>query len=125
MSLLSELIDLPGVVAAGDYAYRGDQFDYVGEISFDEARMLSVLCRANTESVYMESDMLATFAKVCQPGGRGCGFERAKGWIVNGCERSICVISNTFCIYNNEEASIDKILGLMRKRLADAPDVLV
>ena len=125
MSLVAELMDLPGVIAAGDYAYRGDQYTWRGDITEREARMISTLCRANLETVRMEGDMLAMFSRVCQPGGRGCGFERAKGWMVNGGERSVCVLSNVYCIFDNAEASMTSILRLMRERLKDAPDILI
>jgi roadblock/LC7 domain-containing protein len=124
MSLVTDLMDQPGVVAAGDFAYRGDQYyHHKGALSQSETRMVSTLCRANTAAVRMEGDMLALFSRICQPETGGCGFEPTKGWVVHGESRSICVISNVYCVLDNEKASLTKVLGLMRKRLANAPDM--
>jgi len=125
MSLLSELLDLPGVVAAGNFAYRGDQYAYVGQISDAEARALTILCRSNLESIRMQGNMLQMLTTVCRPGAGECGLQAGKGWLSRGPERSVCVISNTFCILDNAEASVNAVLHLMLNRLADAPDILV
>lgn len=126
MTLVSDLMKLTGVVAAGDFAYRGDQYyAHKGDLSHQETRLISNLARANSAAVTMECDMLAMFSKVCQPGGAGCGFERGKGWVMHGESRSVCVLSNVYCLYDNDRASLTRILGLMRERLAKAPDVLI
>ena len=126
MSLVSDLMGQTGVVAAGNFAYRGDQYyHHKGDLSEVETKLVSTLCRANTAAVRMEGDMLALFSRVCQPSVGGCGFEPTKGWVVHGKSRSICVISNVYCVLDNERASLTKVLGLMRERLANAPDVLI
>lgn len=125
MSLVSDLMEQPGVVAAGDFAYRGDQYyHHKGELSPAETRVVSSLCRANAAAMRMEGDMLAMFSRVCQPGSGGCGFEPTKGWVMHGDSRSVCVISNVYCVLDNGQASLTKVLGMMRERLADAPDTL-
>jgi len=119
-------MELPGVRAAGDFAYRGDQYyAHKGDLSDKETRLISTLARANTAAMRMEGDMVALFSKVCQSGGAGCGFERAKGWVMHGEERSVCVLSNVYCLYDNDRVSLTRILALMRERLAKAPDVLI
>ncbi|MGM0690558.1 MAG: DUF2173 family protein [Pseudomonadota bacterium] len=125
MSLVSDLMDQPGVVAAGDFAYRGDQsYHHEGDLSAAETRLVSSLCRANAAAVRMEGDMLAMFSRVCQPGAGGCGFEPTKGWAMHGKSRSVCVISNVYCVIDNERGSLGSVLRMMRDRLADAPDFL-
>lgn len=125
MSLQSELMDIPGVVAAGAFTYRGDQYTYTGQISEPEARVLTSLCRANLESIRMEGDMLQLVSTICRPEVRECGFQAAKGWVAHGPKRSLCVISNAFCILNNAEASVDAVLHLMLDRMKEAPDILI
>ncbi len=126
MSLVTDLMELPGVLAAGDFAYRGDQYyAHKGDLSGNETRLVTALARSNMAAVRMEGDMLALFSKVCQPGLKRCGFERAKGWVVHGEDRSFCVMSHVYCIYDNDRASLTQILGLMRERLADASDDLI
>ena len=126
MSLVSDLMGLPGVVAAGDFAYRGDQYyRHEGKLSASETHLISTLCRANSAAVRMEGDMLAMFSKVCQPGAGGCGFEPSLGWVVHGTSRSICVMSNVYCVLDNERGSLTQVLGKLRERLAKAPNVLI
>ena len=57
MSIVTELLAKPGVVAAGEYAYRGDRFSYRGALSEEHARMASIMCRATTMSVNMEGSL--------------------------------------------------------------------
>lgn len=126
MSLITDLMELTGVVAAGDFVYRGDQYSaHRGPMSEEETRTMSSLCRANTTSMRMEGDLLALFSRVCQPEAGGCGFDPAKGWVMHGAKRSICVISNVYCLIDNDRASLTEVLGLMRERLSEAPDHLM
>ncbi|MFI9651252.1 DUF2173 family protein [Guyparkeria halopsychrophila] len=125
MSLVNDLMDQPGVVAAGDFAYRGDQYyHHKGDLSAADTRLISSLCRSNAAAMRMEGDMLAMFSRVCQPGAGGCGFVPTKGWVMHGKSRSVCVISNVYCVIDNERGSLGNVLGMMRNRLADAPDSL-
>ena len=48
MQIVKQLMAIPGVIAAGEYAYRGDRFSYEGALTDEFARMASILCRANT-----------------------------------------------------------------------------
>ena len=65
MSLIHELTQLPGVLAAGEYAYRGDRFSYEGQLSEELARMASVMCRSTTMALHMQVDMLKQMGKSC------------------------------------------------------------
>ena len=38
----AELANMPGVIAAGEYSYRGDRFSFHGDISDDMARMAAM-----------------------------------------------------------------------------------
>ncbi|HHQ42863.1 MAG TPA: DUF2173 family protein, partial [Chromatiales bacterium] len=38
MSLISELADMPGVIAAGEYSYRGDRYVCRGRLDDEDAR---------------------------------------------------------------------------------------
>jgi len=115
MSVISELMGLPGVVAAGEYAYRGDRYTYEGDISDDMARMASVMCRATTLGVHMEPNMLDAFCD-------DCGLAPAKGWAVQGPKYTVCVMSHYFCFLDNEQASLNETLHLMLNELKDESD---
>jgi len=118
MSILSELADLPGVICAGEYSYRGDRFTYKGQMDDEQARQASIMCRATTMSVHMQAGMLGTF---CQ----NCGLEPNKGWVVKGPKFTVCVIANVFCFINEMEGSLNQVLERMRESLFDLSDELV
>ena len=118
MSVIAELVNAPGVLAAGEYSYRGDRFSYKGQISDDMARMAAIMCRATTMSEHMQVDMLEEHCP-------GCGVRPPEGWVVHGPAFSVCNVANVFCFVSNNDASINDIVALMRKRLAGASHDLV
>jgi roadblock/LC7 domain-containing protein len=118
MSVAAELANEPGVIAAGEYSYRGDRFTYKGDISDDMARMAAIMCRATTMSEHMQIGMLEAHCP-------GCGSSPPQGWIVRGPEFSVCNIANVFCFIDNQQASMNGIIALMRKRLAGVSHDLV
>jgi roadblock/LC7 domain-containing protein len=106
MSLISELVALPGVVAAGEYSYRGDRFSYEGELNEDMARMASIMCRATTMAAHMQVDMFKEL-------GEDCGCHPVRGWIVRGKEFSVCAVANVFCFVANSQGGINELLKEM------------
>lgn len=118
MSILSELAGLPGVIAVGEYSYRGDRFSYKGQLDEEQARMASIMCRATTMSVHMQAEILDAF---CQD----CGIVPGKGWVVRGPKNSVCVYANVFCFLDNAASSLNQVMSVMREKLADAHDELV
>jgi len=119
MAILSELSALPGVTAVGEYSYRGDRFSYKGHLDAEQARMASIMCRATTMSVHMQADICGSFC------GDGCGMTPGRGWVVRGPRFSVCVYANVFCFLDNERASLNDVLKVMRTRLAESTDELV
>lgn len=115
MSVVAELMALPGVIAAGEYAFRGDRYTYQGEMSDDMAKMASVMCRSTSLGVYMECNMLDS---LCD----NCGLVPGRGWAVRGPEFTVCVMKNVFCFLNNEMASLNDALHLMIDELDTDPD---
>ena len=118
MSLISDLASRPGVIVAGEYSYRGDRFSYKGHLDDEQARMASIMCRATTMSVRMQADILGSFCDEC-------GLAPAMGWSVRGPRFTVCVVANVFCFLDNDHASANEILHLMREQLRDAPQDLV
>ena len=113
MSVITHLLAQPGVIAAGEYAYRGDRFSYRGALSEEHARMASIMCRATTMGANMEGRMLEAF----QPRN---GLQPPRGWMVHGPDYTVCVIANVFCLLDNAKASINDIVGFMLQALTDA-----
>lgn len=118
MSVAAELANMPGVVAAGEYSYRGDRFSYKGSINSEMARMASIMCRATTMSEHMQVGMLEQYCP-------DCGSSPPQGWIVRGPGFTVCNVANVFCFLDNEKASLNEVVALMRKRLAGASHDLV
>lgn len=118
MSVAAELANVPGVIAAGEYSYRGDRFTYKGDINDEMAQMASIMCRATTMSEHMQVGMLEQYCP-------RCGSGPPQGWIVRGPAFSVCNVANVFCFVDNRQASLNQVVALMRKRLAGASHDLV
>ncbi len=112
MSTITYLLAQPGVIAAGEYAYRGDRFSYRGALTEDYARMASIMCRATTMGVNMEGAMLESARS-------GNGLHPARGWLVRGPGHTVCVMANVFCLIDNATVSLNDIVGFMRQALAN------
>ena len=118
MSIVSQLAAMDGVMAAGEYSYRGDRFTCEGDMTDDMARMASIMCRSTTMAVHMQMDMIKNL-------GHNCGCIPSRGWIVNGDDFSVCVIANHFCFIENNKASLDKVIAYMRENVPDQEGQLV
>ena len=118
MSVVSELMGVPGVIAAGEYAYRGDRYTCEGEITDEMARMASIMCRATSLGVHMESNMLG---ELCTD----CGLDPARGWSVRGPKYTVCVMSHYFCFLDNSKADLNKVLHLMFDETRDEHDEMI
>ncbi|MBZ0070328.1 MAG: DUF2173 family protein [Thiohalobacteraceae bacterium] len=117
MSLIADLATLEGVFATGEYSYRGDRFSYKGGISEEHARMASIMCRATSMGVHMQTDIMAS---IHPDGGAPAG-----GWVVRGPKYTVCAVANVFCFLDNDTASLNAVMGLLRSRLAGAPQDLI
>jgi len=109
---------IPGVIAAGEYAYRGDRFSYEGALTDEFARMASILCRANTLSVSMQSEILDSFAE-------NCGCRPVQGWIVRGAQVTVCAVGNYFSFIENREDLLNSVMTIMRAKIGDVQDDLL
>jgi roadblock/LC7 domain-containing protein len=118
MSLLQDLASQTGVLAAGEYAYRGDRFSYVGHLGEEHARMASIMCRATTMAVHMQVDMMKAL-------GKDCGCAPARGWVVKGAQYSVCVIGNVFCFLDSQVASTNQVMQLMLEKVASQTGELI
>jgi len=117
MNIITELVSLNGVIAAGEYSYRGDRFSCEGQLDSEKARMASIMCRATTMAVHMQTDMMKSLKA-------DCGCAPARGWVVRGQQFSVCVIANVFCFVNSH-GSIDDIIKLMREKIPHQEGLLI
>lgn len=118
MNIINELSSMPGVIAAGDYSYRGDRFSYEGQLDEEKARMASIMCRATTMAVHMQTDMMKSL-------NADCGCAPARGWIVKGENFSVCVIANVFCFVDSNSTSLNNIIKIMRDKVPNQDAQLV
>lgn len=118
MSIVPELAAMDGVIAAGEYSYRGDRFTCEGQMTDEMARMASIMCRATTMAVHMQMDMVKNL-------GYDCGCAPARGWVVNGDQFSVCVIANHFCFIQNNHASLNTVVSYMRENVPDQEKQMV
>jgi len=118
MNIISELALTPGVIVAGEYSYRGDRFSYEGKLDQEMARMASIMCRATTMGVHMQTDIMASFSDQC-------GCSPARGWVVKGARYTVCVMANVFCFIDNASASLNEVVRLMHEKIEIDRDTLV
>jgi len=109
---------MPGVIAVGEYSYRGDRFSYEGQLDKEKARMASIMCRATTMAVRMQTDMMKSL-------NADCAFAPSRGWMVKGANFSVCVIANVFCFIDSQTVSINEIMKIMRDKVPDQDGQMV
>lgn len=118
MHIVKQLMAIPGVIAAGEYAYRGDRFSYQGALTDEFARMASIMCRANTLSVNMQSEIFDSFAE-------NCGCRPVQGWIVRGVRMSVCAVGNYFAFIENRPELLNDVMTILRAKVGDVQDDLL
>jgi roadblock/LC7 domain-containing protein len=110
MYIVKQLAAMPGVLAAGEYAYHGDHFSYEGALTGEFARIVSILCRVNTLVANMQAEILDSFAE-------HCGLRPVLGWIVRGTHMSFCAFGNYFAVIDNRTGLLDEVVTQMRQRI--------
>lgn len=119
MSVYADLAQIEGVLAAGEYSWRGDRYNFKGQLSEEMARMASIMCRATTLSTHMQSDILCTNID-----SEACPFSKSHGWIVRGPQFSVCVMANVFCFVMNRPGVLNAVFARMRRTLMDAEELV-
>ncbi len=109
MSLVVDLVAIPGVLAAGEFAYRGDGFTYQGLLDSEQARMASIMCRANSLAIHMQAGIVSSLVEKS-------GFSPPRGWVVQGNHFTVCVLGNHFCFLEQTSTSLNQVLALMRQQ---------
>ena len=118
MSVYNELANLPGVMAAGEYSYRGDRYHCEGELGEEQARMASIMCRATTLATHMQANMMKAL-------NAECGCAPAQGWMVRGDQFSVCVYGNIFCFIDNNNASLNDVMKFLEDKVGEQTGELV
>lgn len=118
MHIVKQLMAIPGVIAAGEFAYRGDRYTYEGALTNEFARMVSILCRANTLSVNMQSEIFDSFVE-------NCGCRPIQGWVTRGDHITVCVVGNYFCFLESRTGLLNDVLTIMRAKVGDINEDLL
>jgi roadblock/LC7 domain-containing protein len=116
--IVKQLMVIPGVIAAGEYAYRGDRFSYQGALTDELARMASIMCRANTLMVNMQAEIFDSFAE-------NCGCRPVQGWIVRGNKLTVCSVGNYFAFLDSRDELLNDVMTIMRAKVGDVQDDLL
>jgi roadblock/LC7 domain-containing protein len=107
MSRSSELLTLPGVVAAGLFSRKGFLEEFEGPFPDSEASGLTGLCAAITLTMEMQGLLLDRLSG--EPGWQGC-----RGWAMWSPERSIVAVDDSMCILQTAAASFNQVFSAMR-----------
>ena len=107
MSRASELMKLPGAVAAGVFSRKGLLNDFEGPFPEAQAALLMNLCASMTLTMEMQGRLLADLTGV--PGWGTC-----EGWILWGPEMSLLTVGDSACVVSLGETSLQEVISTMR-----------
>jgi roadblock/LC7 domain-containing protein len=114
MSRTSELLKLPGVVAAGLFSRKGFLEESEGALTEAEAAEMVSLCTAITMTMEMQGRLLGRLAD--SPGWTSC-----YGWMTWGPEMSIVTIHDSMCIVRGRQASFNQMVKAMTESAHTEP----
>ncbi len=112
MHIVRQLGAMPGVIAAGEYAYHGDDFSFDGALTEEFVHIVSIMCRVNTLVAHMQSEVLDSFTGQT-------GLRPVQGWVVRGARLSFCAVGNYFAMVDNREGVLDDVVRILRARVGD------
>ncbi|HEY9145772.1 MAG TPA: DUF2173 family protein [Thiobacillus sp.] len=105
MSRTSELLKLPGVVAAACFSRKGSLEEFAGGVSETEATEMVNLCADVTMNVELQGRLLERMAGQY---GWDC-----YGWVTFGPEMSVVTIRDGACMVKGRQASFNQVIKAM------------
>ncbi|HWR78118.1 MAG TPA: DUF2173 family protein [Thiobacillus sp.] len=106
MSRASELVKLPGTVAAGLFSRKGFLEEFEGALTEAEAGEMVHLCTAITMTMEMQGRLLGRMADQS-------GWDSCYGWMTWGPEMSIVTIHDSMCIVQGRQTSFNQVIKAM------------
>ena len=106
MSRASELVKLPGTVAAGLFSRKGFLEEFEGALTEAEAGEMVHLCAAITLTMEMQGRLLGRMADQS-------GWDSCYGWITWGPEMSIVTVHDSMCIVQGKQTSFNQVIKAM------------
>lgn len=108
MKPIDQLAALDGVLAAGEFSPHGEAYSYAGLLEPDQARMAAIMCRTNSESVLMQTDLVDSYAT-------GTTLPPPRGWFVTSEHFTVCVVGTLFCFMDNASGSLNRVVETMEQ----------
>lgn len=112
MSRTSELVKLPGTVAAALFSRKGFLEGFEGALTEVEAEKMAALSAAIALTMEMQGRLLGRMVDQS-------GWDRSYGWVMWGPEMSFVAIHDSVCIVRGQQASFNQVIKAM-KASADA-----
>ena len=106
MSRTSELMKLPGTVAAGIFSRKGLLEEFEGALTEAEAGEMANLCAAVTMSTEMQGRLLGRMADQL-------GWDACYCWMTWGPDMSIVAIHDSVCLVRGRETSFNRLIKAM------------
>ena len=108
MANLRALLELPGVVAAGEFSSDGQLIDLVGEMTVKAGKVAALIASAN-----MASGKMQTAGWTAHTGKDG--FEPAIGFAVSGPKKSALIVKNVGVFVDNDKADFDQLFKALNE----------
>ena len=108
MANLNALLELPGVVSAGEFSNDGQLIDLVGEMTVKAGKVAALMASAN-----MASGKMQTAGWTSHTGKDG--FEPAIGFAVSGPKKSALIVKNVGVFVNNDKADFDQLFKALNE----------
>lgn len=112
MSRTSELVKLPGIVAAALFSRKGFLEGFEGALTEVETEKMAALSAAITINLEMQGRLLGRMVDQS-------GWDSSYGWVMWGPEMSFVAIHDNVCIVRGEQTSFNQVIEAM-KASADA-----
>jgi roadblock/LC7 domain-containing protein len=106
MPRTSELLKLPGVVAAELFSRKGFLEESDGALTAVEAAEMVTLCTAVTMTMEMQGGLLGRLAD-------NPGWTSLYGWMTWGPEMAIVTVHDSVCVVQGQQASFNELLKAM------------
>jgi len=114
MSRTSELVKLPGTVAAALFSRKGYLEEFDGALTEAEAGEMVNLCTAITMTMEMQGRLLARLA------GKS-GWNSCYGWMTWGPDMAIVTIHDSMCIVQGRQTSFNQVIKSMTESAGSEP----
>ncbi|OQY49114.1 MAG: hypothetical protein B6242_00270 [Anaerolineaceae bacterium 4572_78] len=98
---LDKLMKLEGAIAAGEFTDSGDMVAYKGEMKEEHAKMVGMMCAANTLMGKMQAESFSAYT--------GMNWTPFKGWAVSAGDFSICATGNAGVFVETAKADFNAI----------------